>query len=562
MKPIYFIACLQVISLVSFNEKNTENPEKSVAGKIYFSSKPFTSDNSGSKKSFSSSEFIYGRLELSGQTIKEAFKIRDRDEEEPYAYLMCKLMIFKDGEQQGFGSFNESYLLLKRDDLQRSWLNFDVLPEPSKTTTLFSITKNFSEGGLVAAPLYKDINPSQFPESGKYTVRIEIYYEVKDAWGNAADRDKWPRLVGEYEFAFNDSDVTGLIKNREAVTKLIRENDFRNVNLLSWASTSTGPEKKISGTINFSDKPFAAGNSGGKTNFTSNEFIYSRLQLSGSSIKEAFKLGETTKQQPYHFLVCDIEVLKNGQPVGYHKSKNNHILLSKEDLDKTWLNLDILPDPAKASTLYSMLDDFSAGYGYIPLYSMINPDYFPSGGKYRLNVRIFFKTRDAWDRQEDEDKWPFVEDGFDFTLREADIAALKKNHQASRDVMNANAFRYDKLPDVFSKPMKVTDPKATTAKIAAILKRDLPNRTILKWVVEPYSGSLWSIAKDDFNLPKYRYFNPHVWVAYKEGDRCYVGHVTLRETYSGGGTYGPLEVGFTTASSSGGDRGIDCSKIK
>ena len=315
----------------------------------------------------------------------------------------------------------------------------------------------------------------------------------------------------------------------------------------------------VSSKIYFSDKPSAATNAGSKKNFSSNEFIYGRLELSGSSLKEAFKLRETTR---HYFLVCEVEVLKDGKPVGYHKSKNNHILLSKDDLDKTWLNLDILPEPAKASTLYSMLDDFSAGYGYIPLYMMINPDYFPSAGEYRVNVRIFSRTQDAWGRDEDEDKWPFVEDGFDFTLRETDIATLKKNDKASRDFMDENAFRYDKLPEVFSKSMKVTDPKATPAKIAAILKRDLPNRTILKWVVEPYNGSLWSIAKDDFNLPKYRYFNPHVWVTYKEGGRCYVGHVTLRENYSGGGTYGPLEVGFTTAGSSGGDRGIDCSKIK
>lgn len=533
-----------------------------VTGKIYFSAKPFTSDNSGSKTSFSSNEFIYGRLELPGQTIKEAFKIREPGEEDPYPYLMCKLMIFKNGEQQGFGNLNESYLLLKRDDLQRTWLNFDVLPEPSKAATLFSITKNFSEGGLVSAPLYKDINQSQFPEPGKYIVRIELYYEVKDGWGNNIDRDKWPRLVDEYEFAFNESDVTQLTKNREAVTKVIRENDFRNINLISWVSTSTGSRKNVSGKMNFSNKPFIADNSGSKTNFTSNEFIYGRLEVEGRTIKEVFKIKEPEKGKPFPFLVCDIEVLKNGQPVGYHKSKNNHILLSKDDLEKTRLNLDILPEPAKASTLYSMLDDFRAGYGYMPLYKMINPDYFPSAGTYRLNVKIFSRTQDAFGRDEDEEKWPFIEDGFDFTLRDADIAMLKKNMKATDDFMNENAFRYDKLPDVFSKPAKIADLKATPEKIAAILKRDLSQRTILKWVVEQYNGPLWSVAKDDYNLPKYRYFNPHIWVAYKMDGKCYVGNVTLRENYTGGGTYGPLEVGFTSASDSGGDRGVDCEKIK
>jgi hypothetical protein len=318
---------------------------------------------------------------------------------------------------------------------------------------------------------------------------------------------------------------------------------------------------RVSGKIFFSNKPFGADNSGSKESFSSNEFIYCRLELSGNSIKDVFKIGETTKEHPYSFLNCEMEVLKDGEPVGYHKLKNNHVLLSQDNLSKTSLNLDILPEPARATTLYSMLDDFTAGYGYFPLYSMINPDYFPSAGKYRINVRLFSKTNDLWGKEEEEDKWPFVEDGFDFTLRETDIAALNKNHQASWDLMKGNAFRYDKLPDVFSKPMKIADPKATPAKIAAILKRDLSNRIILKWVVEQYNGPLWSIAKDDFNLPKYRYFNPHIHVAYKLEGQCRIGTVTLRENYEGGGKYGPLEVAFTSASEKQ-DRGIDCSKIK
>jgi len=169
------------------------------------------------------------------------------------------------------------------------------------------------------------------------------------------------------------------------------------------------------------------------------------------------------------------------------------------------------------------------------------------------------EEREADDREEDQEKWPFIQDGFDFTLREADIATLNKNRLATIDHMEENAFRYDKLPDVFSRPGKLTDPNATTAKVAAILKRDLPNRAIIKFVAEQYSGTLWSIAKDDFGLPRYKYFNPHIWMAYKMDGKCYVGYVTLRQVYSGGGTYGPLEVAWTTTKD---DRGIDCEKVK
>jgi hypothetical protein len=328
--------------------------------------------------------------------------------------------------------------------------------------------------------------------------------------------------------------------------------------------TTAGPVKKkpviqpneVSGTIQFSNTPFTGISTASKTDFTSGDYIYARLEVSGSSIKEAFKIREISGR---YFLVCELEVLKDGQPVGYHRYQNNYLLLPTENLDKNWVNLDILPEPAKASTLYSMTEDFSAGYGYTPMYHMITPDYFPEGGNYRVNVKLFARTVDAYDREQDSDKWPFIEDGFDFTLRESDIATLKKNGKTAQGFVTENAFRIDKMPAVFANPGKLTDPNATTAKVAAILKRDLPERAIIKFVAEQYSGVLWHIAKDDYGLPTYRYFNPHIWMAYKSNGKCYVGFVTLRQTYSGGGTYGPLQVAWTSTKE---DRGIDCAKVK
>lgn len=312
----------------------------------------------------------------------------------------------------------------------------------------------------------------------------------------------------------------------------------------------------VQGKMYFSDKPFTSSNAGSKTSFNSNEFIYGRLELSGSSIKDAFKVKEVKN---HYFLVCEMEVLKDGEPVGYHLYGNNYILIPDENLDKNWVNLDILPEPTQATTLYSMTDDFTAGYGYTPLYYMINPDYFPSAGTYRVNVKIFSKTYDGYDREENPDKWPFLQEGFDFTLRDADISILKKNSKTTRERMEQNAFAYDKMPPVFSNPGKLTDPNATTAKVSAILKRDLPGRGIIKFVAEQYNGAYWSIASDDYGLPKYRYFNPHIWMAYKRDGKCYVGYVTLRQVYSGGGTYGPLQVAWTSTKD---DRLIDCSKVK
>jgi hypothetical protein len=167
---------------------------------------------------------------------------------------------------------------------------------------------------------------------------------------------------------------------------------------------------------------------------------------------------------------------------------------------------------------------------------------------------------DGWGRELDSDKWPALEDRFEFDFHEEDIARVQKDFKDITEIIKENAFRYDKLPAEFSNSAVITDPKASNARILAIIKRDLPYRTILKIAIEK-TGTTWSIAKDEFNLPKYRYFYPTVWVAYKLDGKCYIGTVTLRETYTGGGTYGQLEVGFTSASNQK-DRGIDCIKVK
>src|SRR5687767_4014984 len=145
MKPIYFITCFLIILFGAFREKNTGINRNTVSGKMYFSNKPFSADNSGSKKSFSSSEFIYGRLELSSQTIKEAFKIREASRALPYPFLVYDLSIWRNGEQLGSGRTNNCLLLSNEEANSRS-VNFDILPEPSKSKSTFSILEDFSAG--------------------------------------------------------------------------------------------------------------------------------------------------------------------------------------------------------------------------------------------------------------------------------------------------------------------------------------------------------------------------------------------------------------------------------
>lgn len=314
----------------------------------------------------------------------------------------------------------------------------------------------------------------------------------------------------------------------------------------------------IDGKLYFSNIPFKGNNpQAGKTSFTSADYIYARMEIPSGTLKEVFKVKEDENTKP--FLKCKLTVTRNGEWMAYGSSKD-HILLLEEFKNSSYLNFDILPEPAKAATLYSMLEDFSAGYGFNPISGLIKNGRWPDG-QYQVKVTIYTETYNAYGALQDEEKWPALEGSFDLSFKEDDATRIIANSNLIRETSVENAFRYEKLPAVFAKPGPLTDPNANSAKIAAILKRDLPKRQIIKWVAETYNGPYWHIATDEIGLPKYKYFNPHIWMAYKLNGKCYVGHVTLRQIYAGGGTYGPLQVAFTSASGLP-DHGIDCTLVK
>ncbi len=311
----------------------------------------------------------------------------------------------------------------------------------------------------------------------------------------------------------------------------------------------------LEGNMFFSNQPFTGSSANNKKSFNSAEYIYGRIELTSGTIKEAFKIQEDNRTLPY--LQMRVTISKAGADDDVRSDKY-YLLVKDEFKNSNALNFDILPEGSKATTLYSLLDDFVAGLGHFPLPSGIGYAQLPDG-KYQVRIKIYMETKNAYGSYQSEDKWPILEGEFDFKFSEDDVARIRTNAAQGSDIAQENAFHYDKMPPVFSNPGALTDPNATSAKIASILKRDLPDRQIIKWVAESYSGTYWSIAKDDIGIPKYKYFNPHIWMAYKSNGKCYVGFVTLRQVYSGGGTYAALAVAWTSTKD---DKAIDCSKVK
>lgn len=223
MRNVFLVS--MVMGMIVFTAYKLPVHKDVVKGKMYFSDKPFTTNNSGSKKAFKSSEFIYGRIELDGQSIKDAFKVWDPTQGYPYCYLLYRVFVFHKGEEMGHNTLN--ICLLEQKDKNKTFLNFDVLPEPLKATTVMSGIERF-DAGLFSAPLYGLINGDNFKEDGEYRIVVKFYYESYDVYGARELVEKWPKLEDEFTFTFTLKDVPMLKKNEAAANTVIETNFKKN----------------------------------------------------------------------------------------------------------------------------------------------------------------------------------------------------------------------------------------------------------------------------------------------------------------------------------------------
>ena len=146
--------------------------------------------------------------------------------------------------------------------------------------------------------------------------------------------------------------------------------------------------------IYFSNQPFGASNSGARTTLSTNEFIYGHLEVQNTTVKDFFKIT-TSKDEPLPYVVTDWRILKNGEETYYSGTTNNYILLKNSDQDRNYLNFDVMPDPGKITTLYSMTTDFSAGLGFFPIYQLFDENHFPNEGTYQVEIKLYSKPTNA-----------------------------------------------------------------------------------------------------------------------------------------------------------------------
>jgi hypothetical protein len=334
--------------------------------------------------------------------------------------------------------------------------------------------------------------------------------------------------------------------------------------LIHLANSQEALKKTTPGTIFFSNQPFGNSSAGSKKSFSSGEFIYARLELSDKTLMEAFGLpkdGEssmTNKKDCYlHYTVT---VFKDGEQQGQPNFWEFLYVWAKEKNNKGF-NFDVLPEPAKSTSMLCGIEDFSSGISAGPLYHIINQERFPENGEYTIRVKLFQQSLNDWGKLDEEEKWPVMEEEFTFNFDAKDVKKLKTNGDVAGELIMENAYHIDKMPDWFYQVSKVSDPKASPAIISSVLKRDIPTKNILKFNIADFTGPLWVVQKDEYGFILGRYMMTSVNIAYKRDGKCYVGYVRLYEPYEGNGTYGTLRV-RTESSSFHPDFWLDCSLVK
>ncbi|SDE23415.1 hypothetical protein [Niabella drilacis] len=387
-----------------------------------------------------------------------------------------------------------------------------------------------------------------------------------------------------------------LNKLRQKATAAINTTAASDVQLPSAGSTEAGgppssPALKDADTkypftvvpaakFYFSDQPFTGSNAGAKTSFTSQEFIYGRLELGGKTLAEVFKM-DAQPVKGFHYLKYGMvitpkgqseEALRTDQTVQYAIYNRSRPILIKEGEEKnTWLNFDVLAEPSRITTLETVYPtpekisnfNFSTGLNFYTADNNIR-QYFPANGLYTIQLLLWSPSFDDWGNPLEYEKNIVSMGTFDYQFSTKDAAALTANTKKRYEALEMKEkmkTKLSKLPDWWHKPFSSGDAMLSAAKLTPMIKSYISQwgLTYISHKIYPNSSTGWTLFKDSqTGFPVSRRSNAEIYLLYKDTDgTCHIASVTLDESYAGGGTYGsPYLKGLWN------DEFIECSAIK
>jgi hypothetical protein len=341
----------------------------------------------------------------------------------------------------------------------------------------------------------------------------------------------------------------------------------------SSSSESSDEGKAIPGAkLLFSTTPFTSGGAN-RTTFTSSDFVYARLDLGGKTVYDAFGMKNMGARDSYYVYVS-MKGSKN--PTGDSPIWINFdviMLVTKSDANKTYLDIDLVPDPSKLTPTWICSTNDSSQYcgpsgGLINDHRLRDVDLashtFPSDGTYYIDVRVWVETFDAWGKRVGgRDDSPVAGGTFTYRFSMQDgqtlVANATKAKASAENAKRASTMMHA-MPDFWGKYPTPPDPNFAPARLVPMIKGAIGQSNMyLKHSIYSYSGPLWVIETNELNIPRFKRAVPAIYIIYKDSkdNACKIGYLEMRQDYAGGGTYGQAYLGYIK-----GVKDIDCSVIK
>ena len=147
------------------------------------------------------------------------------------------------------------YTLVSKEDAQKTYWNFDVLPDPTKSTTISSAIADElqyynSPSGMW--PEIRDMDNARrlFPANGMYDVDITIYGDSYDDWGKpTGDFEKHATVSAVIPFQFSGTDgqrlASGYEKAREAIESAKNRKEMLHAMPAWWYKAWTPTDAKL-----------------------------------------------------------------------------------------------------------------------------------------------------------------------------------------------------------------------------------------------------------------------------------------------------------------------------
>ncbi len=279
----------------------------------------------------------------------------------------------------------------------------------------------------------------------------------------------------------------------------------------------------------------------GKENFAnsfkSNSHIYARITTLSGTIKDVFKLDE---KNPYMEMKM---VIYNDEEKTIHFGNGNNatpIALSLEQANLKTLDIDIMPHTMK----YSVYKGISGkDIYYSPFPNMHNQKNFPKSGSYKVGFFLNSKSKDDWGKELDGDGIVYA-NIFDYDFSAKDVATIMSEQQTIFE-SNKNGIRTAKkdLPAEWKLKSNPITMSMTQAQITNLYidryEGGESTLKVIKFFAQPSSGG-WSIHKNEYGIPLYRYSNQFYTFFVKniKSNDCYFQRFSMRQEYNGSGTYG------------------------